>query len=106
MQKLVKQNEFEDNIQELYGANKPEELDSKSLYLAICTTLYRWRLADIIECLKYTSLAYTQHCLQNAEDNNNLKDNFLLDVDLSSASLHTAIYSGIMTDFNSEDTTL
>ncbi len=41
LQKLVEQDEIEDGIQELYGANESEELDSKSLHQAVCTTLYR-----------------------------------------------------------------
>ena len=52
------------------------------------------------------SLAHTQHCLQNAEDNNNSERNFLQDVDLSSASSHAAIYPGIMTDFTFDNTAL
>ncbi len=106
LQELVKQDEVEDSIQEPYSANKPEELDFKSLHQAVCTPLYRRRLADITECFEYTSLAHTQHCLQNAEDNNNSQCDFPSDVDLSSAFPHAAMYPGIMTDFTLEDIAL
>lgn len=38
--KLIKQNEIENSIQELYGATEPKKLDSKSLYQAVCITRY------------------------------------------------------------------
>ncbi len=99
LQELVKQNEVEDSIQEPYSANKPEELDSKSLYQAVCITLYHWRLADITECLEYMSLTHTQYCLQNAEDNNNSERDFLPNIDLFSTSPHAIMYLGIMINF-------
>lgn len=52
------------------------------------------------------SLAHTQYCLRNAEDNNNSRRNFLSDVNLFSASPYTAIYPESMTDFTLEDTIL
>lgn len=42
------------------------------------------------------SLVHTQHHLQNAKDNTNSKNDFLLDVNLSSISLHATIYLRIM----------
>lgn len=93
---LMKQNEFKDSIQEPYDANKLEELDFKSFYQTVCTIFYRWRLADIIKYLKYTSLVHTQHCLQNAEDD------FWSDIDLFIASPHATIYPEIMTNFTLE----
>ena len=71
-------------------------LDTKSLQQTICITFHRWRSAYIIEYLKYTSLAHTQHCLRNVEDNTNFEIDFLPDVDLSSASPHATIYQGVM----------
>ncbi len=106
LQELVKQDKVKTSIQELYGANEFEELDFKSLHQAIYTILYCWRSANIIKCLKYTSLAHTQHCLRNAEDNNNSGRDFLPDVDLSSAFSHAVINPRIMIDFISEDITL
>ena len=106
MRELVKQDEVKDSIQELYSTNKSKELDFKSLYQAIFTTLYYLKWADIIECLKYMSLAHSQYYLQNIEDDNNFVHDFLSDIDLSSISLHTAIYPRIMTDFTLEDTAL
>ncbi len=106
MQDIVKQDKVEDTIQEPYSNNKAKELYSKSLHQVIGTTFYHWRLADIIECLEYTSLAYTQHYLGNSENNNHSRCSFLPDVNLFNASPHTTIYPGIRTDFISEDTTL
>lgn len=83
-----------------------KKLDSKSLYQAICIALYCWRSADIIKCLQYSSLVYTQHCLQNVEDTNNSRCNFLQNVDLSDIFLHATVYLRIMTDFNLKDTNL
>lgn len=106
LQELVEQNEVEDSIQELYGANKPEKLDFKSLQQVVCITIYNWRLADIIEYLKYTSLAHTQHYFQNAEDKKNFKGSFLPYVDLFNATPHIPLYPGVMTGFNLENTAL
>ncbi len=106
LRELLEQNKVKDSIQELYSANKLEELHSKSLYQADCTTFYHWRLADITEYLEYTSLVHTQYCLRKAKDNNNSGRDYLLNVDLSSAFPHAAMYPGIITDFTLEDTAL
>lgn len=56
-------------------------------------------MTDIIECFEYISLVHIQHYLQNVEDNNNSRCNFLPDVDLSSVSLYAAIYLEIIIGF-------
>lgn len=39
---------------------------------------------------------HTQHCLRNAENNTNSENNFLPDINLSSASPHATMYPGVM----------
>lgn len=45
------------------------------------------------------SLAHTQYFLQDAQDNNNSRGDFLLDINFFSAFLYIAIYPGIIIDF-------
>lgn len=59
-------------------------------------------MANITKYLKYTSLAHTQHCLQNAEDKFNSKRDFLPDVDLFNIFLYATIYLGVILNINIE----
>lgn len=63
-------------------------------------------MTNIIECFKYISLAHIQHYLQNVEDNNNSRYDFLPDVDLSSVFLYAAIYPKIIIGFTLKDINL
>lgn len=106
MRELVKQEEVEDSIQHPYGVNELNQFNTKSLQQAVCIAFHRWKSADITDCLKYTSLAHTQHCLRTTDDNGNSEIDFLPNVDLSSTSSHATMYPGVILDITSEFTDL
>lgn len=99
LQKLVKYDEIENNIEKLYDINKPEQTDYKLLLQVICITLYYERLANVIKYLEYTSLVHTQHYLRKIKDNNNSENDLSSNINLFNVYLHAIIYSKVMLEF-------